>query len=165
MRRTECLFAHSLSFLVFMVGLSGCGGGSDPNKGINVKPTVHVTGKVLVDGVPPETPIAVKAHQVVKTDETQPLSTGGTGKDGVFELNTYNKGDGVPPGEYKLTFLWGKLSMRGGMQGEDLLGGQYVRPDKSEFTIKVTESEGVLDLGVFELKKSAKPTKILDDRN
>lgn len=163
MNRTECLSAHCVLFLMLTVMLSGCGSDVDPNMGLNVKPTVQVTGKVLVDGVAPETPVAVKAHLVGKTDPGQPLSSGATDKDGVFKLNTYNAGDGMPPGEYKLTFLWGQIVMNRGMQGGDKLGGVYSSPEKSQFTVKVAESKEVLDLGVFELKKAAKPTEIPKD--
>lgn len=168
MHRTECLSSHSVFSLIFLVGLSGCGGSDDPNKGINVKPTVHLTGKVLVDGVAPDTPVTIKAHLVGNTSGDQPLSSGGTGKDGVFELNTYNAGDGVPPGEYKLTFLWTELRLGGGALGgggTDKLGGQYADPKTSQFTVKVTESKDIQDIGAFELKKAATPTKIKDDRN
>lgn len=163
MIRTERLFAHFVLFLILPVSLSGCGSDADPNKGINVKPTVQVTGKVLVDGVAPETPVAINAHVVGTADSGQPPSSGVTGKDGVFSLNTYNAADGMPVGEYKLTFLWGQMSMHRGMQGADQLGGQYSEPGKSQFTVKVTESKDVLDIGVFELKKAAKPKEIPKD--
>ena len=168
MHRTECLSSHSVFSLIFLVGLSGCGGSDDPNKGINVKPTVHLTGKVLVDGVAPDTPVTIKAHLVGDAGGNQPLSSGGTGKDGVFGLNTYNSGDGLPPGEYKLTFLWTELRLGSAALGggrTDKLGGQYADPKTSQFTVKVTESKDVLDIGAFELKKAATPTKIKDDRN
>ena len=127
-----------------------------------------MTGKVLVDGAPPDTPVLVKAHSEGITDGTQPLSSGGTGVDGVFELNTYSAVDGVPVGEYKLTFVWSELRLGGGALGggsTDKLGGQYADPKTSQFKVTVAESKESLDIGVFELKKSATPTKILDDRN
>lgn len=163
MRRIECLSAHFVLFLVSAVSLSGCGSDVDPNKGINVKPTVQVTGKVLVDGVPPATPVAVKAHLVGNVDPNQPISSAVTDKDGVFKLNTYNWGDGMPPGDYKLTFLWGQMTMHRGMQGADQLGGVYSSPDKSQFKVTVAESSEALDIGVFELKKAARPVEIPKD--
>jgi hypothetical protein len=162
MHRSECLSACNIVFLVFTVGLYGCSGGG-PSAGIDVKPTVSVTGKVVVDGESPETPIVVKAH-MVNRDPGQPLSSGITDKDGVFKLNTYNQGDGIPPGEYRLTFLWGTLSMRGGMKGMDQLGGRYYFPEDSPFTVTVAETEDDLDLGVFELEKAEEPLLIQDDR-
>lgn len=167
MQRTEFQSVFSVLVPVLMAGILGCGGG-ESNKGINVKSTVRVTGKVLVDGVAPDTPIAVKAHPEGATDGAQPLSSGATGADGVFELNTYNAGDGVPVGEYKLTFVWAGLRLGGaalGGGGTDKLGGQYADPKTSQFKFTVAESKDLLDIGVFELKKSATPTKILDDRN
>ncbi len=168
MRRAEFLSARCILSLVMMVGLVGCGGGGDPNKGINVKPTVRVTGKVLVDGAPPETAVAVTAHLTSGTGGDQPLSSGGTGNEGVFELTTYNRGDGLPVGEYKLTFLWMELRLGGGAlqtPNGDKLGGQYSDPKTSQFTVKVVESDDVQDIGVFELKKAENATPIKDDRD
>lgn len=167
MRRIKSLSGISGLFLIFALGLAGCSK-DDPNKGLNVKPTIKVTGKVLVDGAPPETPVIVKAHIVNGTGGDQPLSTGGTAGEGVFEFNTYSKGDGLPVGEYKLTFVWAELRLGGGALGggnTDKLGGQYADPKTSQFTVKVAESKDVVDIGLFELKKSATPTKIRDDRN
>ena len=165
MYRSECLSACNILFLVFTVGLYGCSGG-DPNKGIDVKPTVPVTGKVLVDGEPPPSTIQVKAWRVGNADATLPsASRGGTLQDGVFKLTTYSDGDGVPAGEYKLTFEWGKLNVVSpGRAGLDQLGGQYSDPQNSQFTFTATETDDELDLGVFKLEKAAEPTFIPDDR-
>ena len=162
MRRTEGLSVYSILFLVFTVGLYGCSGG-DLTDGIDMEATVQVTGKVLVDGAAPETPIRVKADLVGNTEKNR-VSAGATGADGVFELSTYKKGDGIPAGEYRLTFVSPSLNIGGIGQRKDHLGGQYRDPEKSQFTVTVTESEDVLDIGVFELKKAAKPTVIPDDR-
>lgn len=168
MCRIECLSAQSVFLLVAVVAVSGCGSDIDPNKGINVRQTVRVTGKVLVDGVPPDMAVAVTARKVDGAPPDQPQSSGGTGKDGVFELTTYNRGDGLPPGEYKLTFVWMDLRLGGGAlqtPNTDKLGGQYSDPKTTPFTVKVAESSEVVDIGVFELKKAAKPTTIQDDRD
>ena len=162
----ECRSARVLLSLVFMGGLSGCSS-QDSNTGLNMKPTVRVTGIVLVDGVAPDTPVIVKAYPPQASAQDQAPSSGGTGKDGVFELNTYKKGDGLPAGEYKLTFTWTELRLGGTALGgapSDKLGGVYSDPKKTPFTVTIKESKDVVDLGVFELKKSATPKKLIDDR-
>ena len=165
MQRIECLSASILLSLVILLELSGCGSKTDPNKGLKVKSTMRVTGKVTVDGTAPETPVQVKAYPANAADQAP--SSGLTGDGGVFHLNTYNKDDGLPAGEYKLAFTWTELSLGGAALGggpSDKLGGQYADPKKSQFSVTVNESKEVVDLGVFELKKAAKPTKLNDDR-
>jgi hypothetical protein len=162
MHRTEGLSAYSILFLVFTVGLYGCSGG-ERDIGIEIEPTVQVTGKVLVDGEAPEMPIRIKAHLVGNADKNR-VTAGATGEGGAFELSTYNKGDGIPPGEYKLTFVSPSMNFGGIGTRTDALGGQYSAPLNSQFTVTVTESDETQDLGVFELKKAAEPTVIPDDR-
>jgi hypothetical protein len=167
MLHIERLFASVLLTLVVMGGLSGCSGSEDPNKGLNVKPTTRVTGKVLVDGEAPDTPVQIKAYPESSSAKDQPPASGATGEDGIFQLNTYNEGDGLPAGEYKLTFVWTEMRLGGATFGgglSDKLGGQYADPKKTPLTVTVKESGDVVDLGVFELKKSSQPKKLPDDR-
>lgn len=166
MQRSKCVSASVLVSLVIMGGLSGCTA-KESNKGLNVKHTMRVKGTVLVDGKAPDTPVQVKAYPKGGSAQDQAPSSGATGKDGVFELNTYKQGDGLPEGEYKLTFTWTELRLGGAaLSGApaDMLGGQYSDPQKTPFTVTVQESKDVVDVGVFELKKSASPKKLIDDR-
>jgi hypothetical protein len=168
MHRIECQSVSVLLSLLIFSGLAGCGNDLDQNKGLNVKATMRVTGKVLVDGAAPETPVVVKAYPVAGAAQDQAPSSGGTGADGVFELSTYNKGDGLPAGDYKLTFVWTEMRLGGAaLSGapSDKLGGQYADSKTTPFTVTVKESKDVVDLGVFELKKSASPKKLRDDRS
>jgi hypothetical protein len=162
MHRTEGLSVYSVLFLVFTVGLYGCSGG-DLTDGIDMDATVQVTGKVLVDGAAPEMPIRIKADLVGNTDKKR-VTAGATGEGGVFELSTYKKGDGIPAGEYTLTFMAPNMVVAGMGQRMDALGGQYSDRHNSQFTVTVTESDEIQDLGVFELKKAAEPTRIRNDR-
>lgn len=62
-------------------------------------------------------------------------------------LNTYEKGDGVPVGRYRLTFewrQWNAVSMSYG--GPDSLKGRYATPKASKIHFVVRESTPV-DLG------------------
>ena len=73
-----------------------------------------------------------------------------TDKDGVFNLSTYVAGDGVPEGDYVLTFQWGTLNtFRHTFEG-DKLNGRYTDPTNSvaKFTAKYGEPT---DLGEIKL--------------
>jgi hypothetical protein len=127
--------------------LAGCGGSDQPYR----KPTVPVTGQVLVDGQPPSSPIKVMCHDEKGMDQEHPsVSWCMTGDDGKFALSTYEAGDGVPPGSYVLTFEWGQLNMFS-MQygGPDKLKGRYSDPKQSQ--VRVTAGEEPVDLGRIEL--------------
>jgi hypothetical protein len=111
-----------------------CSGGRIENQ----KATIPVKGKVLVDGQPAAnlTIDCVPAEGIDKANPT--LSSAMTDKDGVFVLSTYKAGDGVPEGEYALTFRWGTLNtFRHDFEG-DKLNGRYTDPKNSvaKFTVK-----------------------------
>jgi hypothetical protein len=115
------------------------------------KETFPVTGVVLVDGQP-ASQVQVTLHDVKGMDAAQPtLTSGFTNDDGTFSLTTYEFGDGVPAGEYKVTFLWGQLNMVS-MQygGPDKLNDRYNNPDKTPFQVKVEKGKPA-DMGKIEL--------------
>jgi hypothetical protein len=120
---------------------------SDPNR----KETFPVTGELYVDGKPAPT-VQVALHDVNGMDPKQPtFSMTYTGDDGKFALSTYDEGDGVPAGEYTVTFMWGRLNtfnMHYG--GPDKLKGKYNDPEKSPFKVKVEQGKPA-DLGRIEL--------------
>jgi hypothetical protein len=79
-----------------------------------------------------------------------------TDENGRFSLSTYQKRDGMPAGEYVLTFAWPRGLEEGGIQlGKDKeklsdkLNGAYLDRNKSQH--KVTVSAEQNDLGVIEL--------------
>ena len=115
------------------------------------KPTEPLVGVLLVDGAPAEG-VQVTLHNVAGIDAKQPtFSQGFSDKEGKFKLSTYEEGDGVPEGEYVLTFFWGQinpLSMQFG--GPDKLKEKYHDPAQSKFKVKVEKGKPV-DLGRIEL--------------
>ncbi|MFQ5732027.1 MAG: hypothetical protein ACE5KM_08735 [Planctomycetaceae bacterium] len=119
----------------------------------NRKPTFPVTGRVTVDGKAPGSPIAVKCHPVDGMDKQNPtISSAFTAEGGKFEISTYNSGDGIPEGQYVLTFYWGKhnpFTMNYG--GPDKLKNRYKNPKTSKFKITVKAGEPT-DLGRIDLK-------------
>jgi hypothetical protein len=77
------------------------------------KPTFPVRGRVTVDGAAPGAPIQVECHNVQGMDSQHPtISQTDTKPDGSFEIATYESGDGVPEGEYVLTFAWQELPVQ-----------------------------------------------------
>ncbi len=72
--------------------------------------------------------------------------------EGNFKLATYEAGDGVPAGDYVLTFVMQEFNlMSREYSGPDQLGGRYADPKTSEVKITVKDGEPT-DLGVIELK-------------
>ena len=153
--RRKVLMEKSSAFLIFsaIAGcvLTGCSKKEEPFR----KQTSVVTGQVIVDGtpVPAESPMKVECHNVAGMDQEHPtISSALTREDGKFEISTYESGDGLPAGDYVLTFMWGKMNLiAGSYGGPDKLKGKYNNPDKSIFKISVKEGEPV-ELGKIELK-------------
>lgn len=129
----------------------GCGDGQQKNW----KVTVPVKGRVLVDGAPGNV-LAVECTSLTGMDKANPtVSTGMTDDDGNFTLSTYVAGDGVPEGEYALTFQWGKMTnpYKPNSYAGDKLKGRYKDAKKSEIKFTAKKGEPV-DLG--EIKLSTK---------
>lgn len=128
----------------------GCSSEEEPYR----KPTSGVTGQIMVDGtaVPTAEPLKIDCHSVAGVDQKHPtFSSALTGEDGKFQISTYETGDGVPPGEYTLTFMWGKMNIiAASYGGPDRLKKKYSDPKTSEVQFTVKEGEPV-DLGVIQL--------------
>ena len=145
-----------LSLLILnLLFCAGCG-----ESGPERKETAKVTGQVFVDGKPADT-LQFTCHDKLGVDKELPTySSGITDAEGKFELNTYEKGDGVPPGKYAVTFVWGEYSMHT-MQygGPDKLQGRYSDAQAPQFEFAV-ESGEKKDLGKIELTTKGEITKI-----
>lgn len=116
------------------------------------KPTTKVSGTVTVDGKPPGSPIVVKCHPEGGIDKEHPSITQGlTTPDGNFHFSTYEDGDGVPPGSYKITFFWGKFNaVSGSYGGPDKLKNRYSKPEKTPIELQVPDGEPI-DMGTIAL--------------
>ena len=114
-------------------------------------PLTHVTGTVLVDGVPTSgvhvqyVPLGEIAERRERYLNRFFMMTAEQGK---FSLSTYVNGDGIPYGEYVLEFKL--LEQR--LSGEvDKFGGDYSNVRSPFMTITV-EKDLDLDLGEIKLK-------------
>lgn len=142
----------SLSIMI-LSGLTwlGCLGCSSGPQGPPREQTSPVVGVVVVDGQPVEM-LEASCHDVklIGTDASV-ISTAFTDATGKLELSSYVEGDGLPDGDYVLTFLLGQL---------DIVSRNYVGPDKlndrykspQESSVKFTVKQGTpIDLGKIEL--------------
>lgn len=127
--------------------LVGCGGDNGPPR----KQTFKVTGKVTVDGAAPSFPIQITCHSLSGTDPQMPTASEcQTNPDGTFEIATYQSGDGVPAGDYVLTFASRDINMMTRTySGPDKLNNRYSDPQKSEFKFSVKDKP--VDLGEIQL--------------
>lgn len=116
-----------------------------PRGGPRVK-THPATGIVNVDGSPQEA-ILVECYPEPGGTIQRPLA-GHTDAEGKFVISTYESGDGLPAGEYALTFKW---MVSQGLTAVDKFKGAYSDPKKSEYKVTVIEDQPI-DLGVIELK-------------
>lgn len=131
--------------LILIGGLSlimtGCK--QEQQGGPRVK-TVPIKGGVLVDGKP-AAGLKVECH-LVTPDPNFPYIPGAiTDAEGRFEIATYEGGDGAPPGDYKLTFVWGEMNLLSRTYQGDKLKKKYADPLKSETSLKVVDKP--IDMG------------------
>jgi hypothetical protein len=115
------------------------------------KSTSPVSGQVLVDGKP-TAKLSVTCHDVQATNtKSGPRPVGLTGDDGNIEFSTYQKGDGVPAGEYVLTFAWREwVPYWNRFEGVDRLKDRYADPKNSAIRLTV-KKDAAAELGAIEL--------------
>ena len=115
------------------------------------KATFPVTGEVYVDGKPAAL-LAVTCVDLRGIDEKHPTDSAAfTDEAGKFAISTYLSADGVPEGEYVLTFLWGQhnlLTMTYG--GPDKLKNRYTDSKQSKVCFTVVKGQRT-DLGRIDL--------------
>lgn len=116
------------------------------------KATSPARGTVTVDGLPPGTGIQIQCHPAGSPDTEHPtVSSTETDPAGKFAISTYQSGDGLPAGEYTLTFTWQEFNVISrSYSGEDKLNGRYSDPATSTIKLSVKEGEEN-DMGVIEL--------------
>jgi hypothetical protein len=134
--------------LVAVVTVVGCGP-TGPQGGPRVE-TVNVTGTVMVDGAPAGF-LQITALPKGGAGAVPMNSTALTAGDGSFSLSTYESGDGVPAGDYSLTFVWGEMNLMNGQYAGDKLDGRYSDAATSAVTVTVTAGGEPQDLGTIEL--------------
>lgn len=151
--RRRDVYRRAMGYGILVVITSAFTGCSQEVEGFR-KETSEVTGQVFVDGapVPATEPLMVECHNVAGFDQENPtVSSGLTGEEGKFTINTYAAGDGLPAGDYVLTFMWGKMNLISATYGgPDKLKGKYADKQSSTFKLTVVDGEPN-DLGKIEL--------------
>jgi hypothetical protein len=109
--------------------------------------TYKVQGKVLYQNKPAAGAV-VTFH---RADGDKSIMPNGVVKDdGTFELTTFALYDGVPAGDYKVTFFWdrklpGKTTGDDDEPGVQILPLRYLKPDTSGVTVTITSKTETLD--------------------
>jgi len=117
---------------------------------------IPAEGEVLVDGEPAYDAIVVfhpNTPHHIPAGGTAAHSQGQVDAEGKFVVSTYERGDGLPVGEYKVSITWHErsgMSMRD-YGGPDRLKGKYKDPETTGFTLTVSEGEETLSIPRFEL--------------
>ena len=116
------------------------------------KETFPVTGEVYVDGQP-AAQLRVECHDVAGMDKEHPtVSQCYTDDGGKFQIATYEAADGVPEGEYVLTFMWGQYNaISASYGGPDKLNGRYSDAKSSDAQRIKVEKGKPTELGRIEL--------------
>jgi len=138
---------YPLIILTTLLLVAGCG--EAPNR----KATFPVKGKITVDGQAPGSAVRIECIPVAGLDTTDPTVSGTEcDPEGNFQISTYQQGDGVPPGDYVLTFTWQEFNLMSRQYtGKDKLNGRYADP-KSPSAQKVSVKAGEpTDLGTVAL--------------
>ena len=135
---------HFCLVLTCLLVVAGCGGTvSDEEKltgmlGAAPSEVVPTGGAVTVDGGPAEGVCVLlhKADLKLPLEEVPVVKTDAEGK---FSFTTYKAADGLPPGDYVLTFLWQhhRIAKGNKFSGDDKLNGRYSDPQKSGIALKV----------------------------
>jgi hypothetical protein len=111
----------------------------------------YVTGTVYVDDEPAGN-LSVTCHDV-SARGTKPLPDASTLTDaeGNFTFSSFANGDGIPEGEYTLTFFWGTMNLEAmKYEGPDKLNRRY--QDAISSKVRVTVSDGApVELGRIDL--------------
>jgi hypothetical protein len=130
-----------------LISAIGCGDGG--------LATYPVTGTVKVDGKPAGGAMVTFCPTTGSEELMKLRPIGHVGPDGKFEVTTFNKGDGLPEGDYKILIRWptkvaGVDENDPRSVGPDRLRGRYMNLERTTFTVKVDSS--TTELPPFELK-------------
>ena len=128
---------------------AGC---SSERKPVNELKVVPVTGVVLVDGKPLPN-IKIKMFSKTLDREKRAFPRGVTDQEGRFHAWTYRVNDGVPPGEYVVTFVDHSQGDPRARENPDGFKGRYSDRKNTEHVITVPDSDEPYDMGEIRLSR------------
>ncbi|VTR96215.1 Uncharacterized protein OS=Singulisphaera acidiphila (strain ATCC BAA-1392 / DSM 18658 / VKM B-2454 / MOB10) GN=Sinac_3146 PE=4 SV=1 [Gemmata massiliana] len=127
--------AIALAVLATSLALAGC------RDGWKAK-TYPAAGRVTVNGVAPEG-ARVHLHPLgEKVDQRNSRPWAVVQKDGTFTLSTYEKGDGAPPGNYKVTLRWPFEPDKPDLG--DRLGFAFTEAEASQWQVTIKDGDNQL---------------------
>ena len=118
---------------------TGCGGND-----YQEVPIYPLSGSLFVNGMP-----AHGAYLTFHPGDNVGLSKGNkpfarVGEDGVFQVTTYDTGDGAPAGSFQVTVYWPEDPNARG-PSPDRLRGKFASPENSPLTPNISATTKVLD--------------------
>lgn len=132
------LSARRFLLLVCMLLLCGCGREAD-----NRVPVYPAHGKVTYQGKPAEGALVQLHSAEAEGQSLKPRAR--VGKDGVFQLTTYETGDGAPPGDYAVTIDWRRRNADDETEdGVSLISARYNRAETSNLRVRIVSSANEL---------------------
>lgn len=131
---------RSLFFVIGVFVIAGCGDDkADVSKerlkemsGGEIKETVAISGKVLVDGTG-QKGVKISLYSAIGEG---PITTCTTGENGVYCWTTYLDCDGLVVGNYRLGFEYIPKPKKND-SGVDLFDGKYANPTENDFQLTV----------------------------
>jgi 5-hydroxyisourate hydrolase-like protein (transthyretin family) len=138
-----------VAIVALCLSVVGC---SSERKPANELKVVPVTGVVLVDGQP-TAGIKIKMYSKTTDREKRAFPRGVTDEEGRFHAWTYRVNDGVPPGEYVVTYIDHSQANPAVRENPDGFRGRYADRNNKEHVITVPDSDEPFDLGEIPLSR------------
>ena len=136
-----------IGIVVLCVSGAGC---SSERKPANELTVVPVSGVVLVDGQP-LAGVRIKMFSQTQDREKRAFPRGVTDEEGRFHAWTYRVNDGVPPGDYVMTYVDHSQADPRQRENTDGFQGRYSDRKSKERLITVPDSGEPFDMGTIEL--------------
>lgn len=138
--------AKKLVALALICFTAGCGNEMLPDQRV----VFPAGGSILFRGKPiPDATVCL--HPVTTPADGKPVyvSRGTVNEDGFFSVSTYARGDGAPPGEYRVSVSW-QGPLKGLSEDEqdrlkERLPRKYTSPESSGITVVIAEDTNLLD--------------------
>lgn len=99
-------------------------------------------GQITINGKPPSGAVVELRSTGEQPDVRNSRPWAVVGDDGSFAFSTYETGDGAPVGDYKLVVRWPPDVNQPSLV--DRLGGAFATPDRSPWTVNISEGENEL---------------------
>ena len=143
---------RGIALIVIVLALAfGCSKGST---------AIRINGKITSGGEP-ATGAMVRLHPTGDVKLTM-IPEGQVQADGTFAVSTFEPGDGVPPGTYKVCITWkDQVRSFGEMRdvGSDKFGGVYATPEKTTLSVTITATSADVVFDLPAVKNQQKPKK------